>query len=204
MDQRLTLTKRTTDDIEIDERTILGKGWGTLERFHLRHRLYNGSWSETIERDLYTIGEVGAVLIYDPKLDAVLLTEQFRTCGLRYGEATWLVEIIAGIIEGSASPEETARREAIEEAATEISGLVPITTTYSSPGGYGERIYVFAATADLSRGGGIHGRDDEHEDIRTFVVPLDEALAACDDGRIVDSKTLIAVNWLVRHKQDFA
>lgn len=204
MDQRLTLTKRTTNDIEIDERTILGKGWGTLERFRLRHRLYNGSWSETIERDLYSIGEVGAVLIYDPKLDAVLLTEQFRTCGLRYGEATWLVEIIAGIIEGSASPEETARREAIEEAATEISGLVPITTTYSSPGGYGERIYVFAATADLSRGGGIHGRDDEHEDIRTFVVPLDEALAACDDGRIVDSKTLIAVNWLVRHKQDFA
>lgn len=204
MDQRLTLTERTTDDIEIDDRTILGKGWGTLERFRLRHRRYDGSWSETIERDLYTIGEVAAVLIYDPKLDAVLLTEQFRTCGLRYGEATWLVEIIAGMIDGHASPEATARREAIEEAATEISGLVPITTTYSSPGGYGERIYVFAATADLSRAGGVHGLDHEHEDIRTFVVPLDEALAACDDGRIVDSKTLIALNWLVRHKQGFA
>ncbi len=200
MNSRLTLTKRTNDDVEIIQKELLGKGWGTLERYHLKHRRFDNDWSEPIDRDLYTIGEVAAVLLYDPQADTVLLTEQFRTCGLRYGEATWLVEVVAGLIDGSDDPEETARREAKEEAGCDVAELVHISTTYSSPGGYGERIYLYAASADLSEAGGFFGLAHEHEDIRAMVVPFDDALTACDDGRIIDGKTLIALNWLSRHK----
>ncbi len=202
MSSRLTLTPRTADDVQVLKKETIGEGWGTLERYHLKHRRFDDTWSELIDRDLYTIGEVAAVLLYDPRADTVLLTEQFRTCGLRYGETTWLIEVVAGLIDGSASPEETARREAKEEAGCSIDELMPITTTYSSPGGYGERIYLYAASADLSEAGGIFGLAHEHEDIRATVVPFDDALAACDDGRIVDGKTLIALNWLSRHKEE--
>lgn len=200
MSSRLTRTLRTAEDIRILKKETIGRGWGTLERFHLQHRRFDGSWSEPIDRDLYTIGEVAAVLLYDPGQDSVLLTEQFRTCGLRYDEATWLVEIVAGLIDGNDNPEDTARREAKEEAGCEIGELVHISTNYSSPGGYGERMHIYAAATDLSEAGGFYGLAHEHEDIRADVVPFSDALAACDDGRIIDGKTIIALNWLSRHK----
>lgn len=203
MASRLTLTPRSTDDIQILGKEIIGEGWGQLERYHLKHRRYDHSWSEAIDRDLYTIGEVAAVLLYDPKQDTVLLTEQFRTCGLRYGEATWLVEIVAGLIDGDDTPEETARREAKEEAGCDVSALVHISTYYSSPGGYGERMHLYIASTGLADAGGFFGLAHEHEDIRAVVVPFSDALAACDDGRIIDGKTLIALNWLARHKAQF-
>ncbi len=200
MTSRLTPTTRSTDDIQILKRDVIGEGWGQIERYHLKHRRFDGSWSEPIDRDLYTIGEVAAVLLYDPKQDTILLTEQFRTCGLHYGEATWLLEIVAGLIDGNDDPEETARRETKEEAGCDVTELVHISTNYSSPGGYGERIYLYAAAVDLSDAGGFFGLAHEHEDIRAVVVPFTDALAACDDGRIIDGKTLIALNWLARHK----
>jgi ADP-ribose pyrophosphatase len=204
MSSPLTLTQRTTKDIEVLKRDVLGQGWGTLERYHLKHRRFDDTWSDEIDRDLYTIGEVAAVLLYDPKHDTVLLTEQFRTCGLRYGEATWLVEIVAGLIDGDDAPQETARREAKEEAGCDVGKLVHISTNYSSPGGYGERMHLYAAGADLSEAGGFFGLAHEHEDIRALVVPFSDALAACDDGRIIDGKTLITLNWLARHKAKLA
>ena len=60
MSSPLTLTQRTTKDIEILKRNVLGQGWGTLERYHLKHRRFDDTWSEEIDRDLYTIGEVAA------------------------------------------------------------------------------------------------------------------------------------------------
>lgn len=204
MPTTLTLTPRTAADIEVLEKTELAKGWGSLERFRLRHKKYDASWSEVIDRDIYTIGEVAAVLLYDPALDAVLLTEQFRTCGLKYDDATWLVEIVAGLIEPGVAPDETARREAREETGTTISHLHHISTFYSSPGGNGERMHLYLATADLTGAGGQFGLAHEHEDIRATLVTFDDALAACDDGRIVDAKTLVALNWLARHKPRFS
>lgn len=203
MSLKLTQSTRTNADIEILNRQELGRGWGTLERYHLRHRRFDGSWSEVVDRDLYTIGEVAAVLIFDPAKNTVLLTEQFRTCGLRYDEATWLSEIVAGLVEKDASPIETAKREAFEETGCDVENLDLITTYFSSPGGCGEKMHLYIATADLADAGGHFGLAHEHEDIRATVVSFDDALVACDDGRIIDSKTLIALNWLSRHKDKF-
>ncbi len=200
METRLIPTPRTLADVDIRSRELLGQGWGRLERFTLRHRHFDGTWSEVIERDLYTIAEVGMVLPYDPALDAIVLIEQFRTCGLYWGEATWLFEAVAGIVDPGETPPEVAKREAMEEADCAIGTPVPIATVYSSPGGYGERTYMFAAKADLAKVGGTHGLAHEHEDIRAVVVPLAEAYAACMDGRVREAKTILMIQWLVMNK----
>ncbi|MDR3498733.1 MAG: NUDIX domain-containing protein [Parvibaculum sp.] len=200
MDARLTPTPHTLADVDIRSRETLGQGWGRLERFTLRHRRFDGTWSEVIQRDLYTIAEVGMVLPYDPKLDAVVLIEQFRTCGLFWGEATWLFEAVAGIVDPGETPPEVARREAMEEAGCTIDAPIPIATVYSSPGGYGERTYMFAARTDLSAIGGTHGLAEEHEDIRAVVVPLVEAYLACLDGRVREAKTILMIQWLMLNK----
>lgn len=200
MESRLIPTPRTLDDIDLQSRELLGQGWGKLERFTFRHKRFDGTWSEPIQRDLYTIAEVAMVLPYDPDLDAVVLIEQFRTCGLYWGEATWLFEAVAGIVDPGETPPQVATREAREEAACTIAAPVHIGTVFSSPGGYGERTYMYAARADLSKAGGIHGLAHEHEDIRAVAVPLDEAYAAAMDGRIRDAKTILMIQWLTANK----
>lgn len=203
MERRLTPTPRNLDDVDIRSRQTIGQGWGKLERFTFRHRRFDGGWSDEITRDLYTIGEVAMMLPYDPALDAVLLVEQFRTCGLYWGEATWLFEAIAGIIEPGETPPEVALREAEEEAACAVTNPQHISTVYSSPGGYGERTHMYVGYADLSAAGGLHGLADEHEDIRAVAVPLAEALAATQDGRIRDAKTILMIQWLTLNKSKF-
>lgn len=203
MKNKLDQTPRTLADVEVLSRDLVGRGWGKLERFRLRHRRFDNEWSEAMERDVYTIGESINLVPYDPRLDAVLLIEQFRSCGLPWNEATWLIEGIAGMIGPKESPPEVCKREAIEEADCFIDEPHPISVLYSSPGGYGERAHLFAARADLSQAGGVHGLAEEHEDIRVLVVPLEEALTACDDGRIRDAKTIVMIQWLARHREVF-
>jgi ADP-ribose pyrophosphatase len=200
MERRLIPTPRTLADIDIRSRELIGQGWGKLERFTFRHKRFDGAWSEPVVRDLYTIGEVAMILPYDPKLDAVLLIEQFRTCGLYWNEATWLIEAVAGIVDPGETPPEVAIREAMEEAACEIAEPVLIATVYSSPGGYGERTHMYAGRTDLSEAGGLHGLAHEHEDIRAVAVPLEEAYAATQDGRVRDAKTMLMIQWLMANK----
>jgi len=47
----------------------------------------------------------------------------------------------------------------------------------------------------VSAGGGLPG----HEDIRVCAFDLDEALRMIADGRIVDAKTIIALQYLALH-----
>lgn len=200
METRLVPTPRSLADVELRSRNIIGRGWGKLERFVFRHKRFDGAWSDELTRDVYTIAEVVNVLPYDPKLDAVVLIEQFRTCGLVWGEATWLFEAVAGIREEGEEPADVARREAHEEAGCEIGRTYAVSTVWSSPGGYGERAHLFIADAELEGVGGIHGLAHEHEDIRAVVVPLVEAYAATGDGRIQDTKTILLIQWLVLNK----
>jgi len=203
MEKHLTPSLRTADDIDLKSRETIGRGWGKLERFTLRHRTYDGGWSDVITRDVYTIAEVACILPYDPALDAILLVEQFRTCGLVYDEPTWLFEAIAGIIDPGERPAEVAVREAQEEAGCHITDPILIGAFWSSPGGYGERSHIFTAKADLSEIGGIHGLAHEHEDIRAVVVPLADALAAINDGRIRDAKTSLMIQWVALNIERF-
>jgi ADP-ribose pyrophosphatase len=204
MEPRLIPTPRSLADIELKTREIIGRGWGRIERFVFRHKRFDGGWSDEVTRDVYTIAEVVNVLPWDPKLGAVVLIEQFRTCGLVWGEATWLFEAVAGIREEGEAPEDVARREAEEEAGCSLTRLHPVSTVWSSPGGYGERASLFVGEADLSAVGGIHGLAHEHEDIRAIVVPLAEALQAAKDGRITDAKTILLIQWLALNSQEIA
>ena len=201
MEPRLVPTSRRLADIELKSRDIIGRGWGRIERFVFRHKRFDGSWSDEVTRDVYTIAEVVNVLPWDPTLGAVVLIEQFRTCGLVWGEPTWLFEAVAGIREEGESPEGVARREAEEEAGCRVERLHPVSTVWSSPGGYGERASLFVGESDLSGVGGIHGLAHEHEDIRAVVVPLAEAYEGTKDGRIVDTKTILLIQWLVLNHQ---
>lgn len=186
--------------VEILDQTVCYDGFFRIERYRLRHRLFNGDWSRELVREVFERGHAAAVLPYDPVLDRVVLIEQFRIGALHAPGGPWLLEIVAGMIEAGETAEAVVRREAVEESGCHIHQVVPICEYLVSPGGTSERISLFCGRVDAAKAGGTHGLDEEEEDIRVIVVSAQEAFARLQAGSIRAAAPIIALQWLMLHR----
>ena len=184
------------DGVELIEKQAAFSGYFRIDRFRLRFPLYEGGMSREVVREVLERGRVAAVLLVDPDRDCIVLIEQFRPGPYAAGEQPWLIETVAGVIEGAESAEEMAQREAREEANCEITDLFPVMRFFTSPGASTESVALFCGRVDSTDAGGVHGLDEEGEDIRVMVVSVNEALSLLHDGEIVNAKTIIALQWL--------
>lgn len=187
-------------DVEILEKTVCYKGFFRIDRYRLRHRLFNGGWSPPITRELFERGHAAAVLPYDPLRNEVVLIEQFRIGAMNTPDGPWLLEIVAGIIEPDEITEDVVKRESMEEANCNISDLIPLYDYLASPGGMTERIALFCGRTDTTLAGGIHGATDEGEDIKVHVVTLETALQFLVSGEINSASAIIALQWLALNR----
>lgn len=192
-----------THEVEVLERVERYEGFFHLSTFRLRHTLYAGGWSQEITRELFHRGACVAVLPYDPVRDEILLIEQFRIGALGQKEPPWLTEIVAGGVEPGESPEDVAFREAGEEAGLSLTHLHRIGSFFTSPGGTGERVTLFIGLVEGPLGAGLHGLADEGEDIRSFILTLDEAEKAVDSGMVDSMIPAYAIHWLRSHRHLF-
>ncbi len=184
------------DDVDIIARANVYQGYFRIDRYRLRHRLHDGRDSPALEREVFERGHVAAVLPVDPVRDELVLIEQFRAGAYAAGWQPWLLECVAGIVEDGESSEEVARREAREEANCVISDLVPVHRFLSSPGASSETVTLYGGRTRTGGLGGVHGLPEEGEDIKVHVMSVSSALALLRRGRIVNAKTLVALQWL--------
>ena len=173
----------------------LYKGFFKLTGIELQHDLFAGGQSPVLTRELLDRGNAVAVLPYDPDRDEVVLIEQFRVGACEDETGPWLIEVIAGFQEPDESAEAVVHREALEEAGCTVTDLVPVHRYYSSPGGSNEQIITFIGRTDTSEVGGVHGLDEEGEDIRVHVVSSEQAFEWLDSGRIDSAVPIIAIQW---------
>lgn len=190
----------TNTDVEILEKTICFEGFFRVERYCLRHRLFNSNWSHPLTRELFERGHAAAVLPYDPIRDEVVLIEQFRAGALAAPGGPWLLEIVAGMIEAGETAEEVAKRESVEEADCVITDLIPLYDYLVSPGGTTERVALFCGRVDATHAGGVHGAIDEGEDIKVHVVKLETALTWLNSGKLNSASVIIALQWLALNR----
>jgi len=185
---------------EILTRETLFQGYFRVDRFKLRHERFEGGWSDAFTREVFDRGgRAAAVLPYDPKTDKLVLIEQFRSGVMAAGEYPWITEVVAGIIDGNEAPEDTARREAMEEAGCQISELQKIANYFSSPGCLTETITLFAGRTTAPENGQLHGVSHEQEDIRVIVLDAAQAISLLYGNKIRDALTLIALQWFAMH-----
>jgi ADP-ribose pyrophosphatase len=188
-------------EFQVLTRQTCYKGFFRLERLGLIHSLHGGGMSAVLSREIVERGDVAAVLLYDPRLDRVVMIEQFRVGAMGDSRGPWLLEIVAGLIEPGETPEDVARREAVEEAGCVIQTLEPITRFFATPAKSSERSYLYCGLVDAANAGGIHGLAHEGEDIRVVPLAAEEALALVDDGTINSAWPIIALQWLARHRE---
>lgn len=103
-------------------------------------------------------------------------------------EAT-LLELPAGTLDREESLVEAARRELLEETGYRAGRIEGLGSFWMSPGILRERMHLFVA-GDLRPGPQAL---EPGEEITTRVVPWDDAVAMCLDGRIDDAKTIAGI-----------
>jgi nudix-type nucleoside diphosphatase (YffH/AdpP family) len=162
----------------------------------LRYRKYNGKLSGQVRRLSLERGNSAAVILYDVSSQEVVLVEQFKwpTYAVDGG---WVVETLAGVVDGGEDPADTAVREALEETGYALDSPTFICRYYSSPGGSSEQIYLYFAEIDDSmRVGPGGGLTEEGEDIRLRRYTIESAGQAVSEGEIIDAKAIIGLNWI--------
>ncbi len=192
----------TKNDVEIIARETLYRGFFSLERYWFRHRLFNGGMSGEVTREIFERGHAAVLLPYDPQRDEVVLIEQIRIAAYDTSPTPWVLELVAGMIEPGETPEEVARREAVEEAGIVAGRVKPVVNYLSSAGGTTERLSVFVGEVDASVAEGNHGLEEENEDILVHVVSRSQAYQWVEQGKIDNAAAVIALQWLeLHHKQ---
>ncbi|WP_198246066.1 NUDIX domain-containing protein [methane-oxidizing endosymbiont of Gigantopelta aegis] len=186
--------------LQVIAKETVYQGFFRLEKYRLKHTLFQGGWSNEIVRELFRRGDCVAVLLYDPVRDEVVLIEQFRIGAVLRKKQAWLLEIVAGAVEPGETAAEVAIREAEEEAGCKIQELRLIHEFYTTPGGASEWLSLFYGRIDSRNVGGIFGLDHEDEDIRVSAVKFEQAYQMMEQGEIDSAIPIIALQWLYIHR----
>jgi ADP-ribose pyrophosphatase len=114
----------------------------------------------------------------------------------RYAAGRELLELPAGTLEHDETPENTARRELIEEAGFAAADWRNLGGFFSAPGFCSEYLHAFLATELTPE----TADGDEDEDIEVEPLSLERSLARVDAGDIEDAKSLAALFLYLRKK----
>ncbi len=187
-------------DVVVRNVELTSQGWHVLRRTTYDYRRRDGSWT-TESRETYDRGNGATILLYNLDRNTVLLTRQFRFPVYANDHPDgMLIETAAGLLDDD-DPETAIRREAEEELGVEVGDLTHVFDVYMSPGSVTERVHFYAApytVADRTGSGG--GLAEDGEDIEILELDFTDALSMIADGRIVDGKTIMLLQWAALHR----
>lgn len=182
------------DRIRVKGERVLSDNYGTLTSTTFEWRRNDGKW-QTMTRDVFDRGNAAAILPYNLKQRTVVLTRQFRLPTYINGYDDLLIEAVAGLLD-NAAPEDRIRAEAEEESGYRLHDVSKVFEAFMSPGAVTERMHFFVAEYEpemrVGNGGGLA---DEGEDIEVLELAFDETIPMIGDGRIVDAKTIMLLQY---------
>ena len=138
------------EDVEVIEKESAYRGFYRVDKYTLRHRLFQGGWSKTMVREVMDRGHAVVVLPYDPVRDSIVMLSQFRVGAVtqlgapepahsHYKISPWLVELVAGMIDAGESEEAVAAREMREEQVSNGTTLTFAQAICRAQGGLNHR-----------------------------------------------------------------
>jgi len=182
------------DRVRVKNVRLLSDNHYILKATTFEWRRGDGKW-QVQHRETYDRGNAATVLLYNLARRTVVLVRQFRYPAYVNGHDDLMIEAAAGLLD-DASPETRIRAEAEEETGYRLGAIRKIFEVFMSPGSVTEKLHFFVAEYEpdmrVGSGGGLAA---EGEDIEVLEVKIDEALAMIADGRIVDGKTIILLQY---------
>ena len=187
-----------SDRVRIKDVRLLSDKKYILKATTFEWRRNDGEW-QTQVREVYDRGNGATLLPYNRKQRTVVLVRQFRYPAFVNGYDDLLIEAAAGMLD-DADPEARIRSEAEEEIGYRLHDVHKVFEAFMTPGAVTEKLHFFVAEYEpemkIGDGGGLA---DEGEEIEVLELSIDEALAMIADGRIVDAKTIMLLQYAALH-----
>jgi|SRR5689334_4897856 len=183
-----------SDRVRVKDVRLLSDNHYILKTTTFDWRRNNGEW-QTQHRETYDRGNGAVLLPYHLKQRTIILVRQFRYPAYVNGHDDLMIEAIAGLLDG-AEPEAQIRAEAEEESGYVLHDVRKVFESFMSPGAVTEKLHFFVSAYEPEmRIGAGGGNAHEGEDIEVMELSFDEALAMIGDGRIVDAKTIMLLQY---------
>jgi nudix-type nucleoside diphosphatase (YffH/AdpP family) len=183
-----------SDRVRVHNVRLLSDNHYTLKTTTFEWRRASGEW-QTQARESYDRGNAATLLPYNVAQRSVILVRQFRYPAYVNGYDDLLIEAAAGMLDNE-TPEIRIRAEVEEETGYRLGEVRKIFEAFMSPGAVTEKLHFFVAEYEsnmrIGSGGGLAS---EGEDIEVLELPIDQALAMIGDGRIVDAKTIMLLQY---------
>jgi nudix-type nucleoside diphosphatase (YffH/AdpP family) len=183
-----------SDRIRVKNVRVLSDNFATLKDTTFEWRRANGEW-QTQTRETFDRGNAATLLPYHLARRTVVLVRQFRYPAYINGYDDLLIEAAAGMLD-DASAEARIRAEVEEETGYRLGEIRKVFEAFMSPGAVTEKLHFFVAeyepTMQIGSGGGLAS---EGAEIEVLELPIGEALAMIGDGRIVDAKTIMLLQY---------
>jgi nudix-type nucleoside diphosphatase (YffH/AdpP family) len=183
-----------SDRVRVKNVEILSDRRYRLDEVEFDYRRGNGEW-QTQKREVFDRGHAATLLPYNLAKRTVVLARQFRLPAYLAGHDDLMIEAAAGMLD-DATPEKRIRAEAEEEIGYRLHHVQKVFEAFMSPGSVTEKIHFFVAEYDAAmRVGDGGGLEEEGEDIEVLELPIEQALAMISDGRIIDAKTIMLLQY---------
>ena len=173
----------------------LYSGFFSFNKYVFTHKKHNGEWTDKIEREIFEGVHVSSLLPYDPIKKEIVLIQQFRAGVLSRYDKNYLYEIVAGIIDKGEKPEDTAKRECLEETGCEVKKILPIQAYFPSPGSSESYYNIFLGEINAFDGERIRGLENENEDILVKSFKVEDVRKMLKEKKINNGLTLVALQW---------
>ncbi|MDY8134523.1 NUDIX domain-containing protein [Aquimarina sp. 2201CG5-10] len=170
--------------------------------FLLKEYVFNYQHTENHDkeehvREVYDHGDGASVLLYNLYKKTVVLTRQFRLPTYLNGNKSGMsIEICAGSLDGD-TPEECAKKEALEETGYQIDQIQKVFEAYASPAVMTELAHLFIAEytdeMKIQTGGGL---DNEQEYLDVLEIDFEKAFDMIASGEIKDARTIMLLQHL--------
>ena len=183
-----------SDRVRIKDERVLSHARYLLKSITFDYRRGDGEW-QAQKREVFDRGHAAALLPYNLASRTVVLTRQFRLPAYLAGHDDLMIEAAAGMLDDE-TPEKRIRAEAEEEIGYRLGDVRKVFEAFMSPGSVTEKLHFFVAEYEAAmRVGNGGGLAEEGEDIEVLELPIDSALAMIPDGRIVDAKTIMLLQY---------
>ena len=183
-----------SDRVRVKNERVLSDNYARLTSTTFEWRRSDGSW-QTQTRETFDRGNAAALLPYNLKQRTVVLIRQFRYPAYINDYHDLMIEAIAGLLDDE-QPEVRIRAEAEEESGYRLHDVRKIFEAFMSPGAVTEKLHFFVGEYEpemrIGAGGGLAS---EGEDIEVLELAFDQALAMIGDGRVVDAKTIMLLQY---------
>ena len=173
----------------------LYSGFFSLNKYEFIHQKHDGNWTGKVEREIFGGAHVSTLLPFDPIKKEIILIQQFRAGVLSRYDEEYLYEIVAGIIDNNEKPEDTAKRECLEETGCKVKKILPIQNYFPAPGSSESYYHLFLGEIDSFEGERIRGLEKENENILVKAFKIEQVRKLLKDKKILNGLTLIALQW---------